>query len=231
MITSFALSQESNLIDFLPSTCDYNENTERIRNRISEIYLQNDTLFVSVGFVANCGYEDNPIADAIIKNDTLYLSFGYKYVIEDTLVENGDSVFIISFSEYECDCCFEFQYLVRNVNSDTIPVKLNDKLITFHLEKYMTYPIRFEVFKGDTINLVDKYGFRQGLWLIFNDDHRLMMERNYLYDSIKNGTDYRYHENGIISRKLEWKDNEHLNYYEYDESGNLIAKKKSPFED
>jgi len=225
------MGQESNLIDFHPSFCDESEDALRIRNRVSDIFFKNDTLFISVGFVANCGFATEHLyPGAHYLNDTLYLSFDLEPQITDSVNEGEEIIYFTSLNYEECDCCFEFMYLLKNIPHDSIPIKLNDKNIYFHKEKYKTYPISYKVFKGDTINFVDKYGFRQGKWLMHKDAELLLTDRFYKNDTILYGTDYRYHENNAVKAKLEWKNNEYLNYYEYDDKGSLIVKKRSPFE-
>lgn len=232
LISFLSSGQESDLIEFYPSTCDSEEDVMRIRERISEIYEVGDSLFITVGFVANCAFDNSPMkVDANYIGDTLCLTFDFEYEVGDTIVENGDTMVYMSFNAASCDCCFEFQYVVKNEYSDSTPVKLNGKLIIYHTEKYKTYPVEYELLKGDTINLVDKYGFRQGKWLYYDKENRLINDRIYMNDSIVYGVDYRYYDDGVISRKLEWKDNEHLNYYEYDRTGNLTVQKKSPFDE
>ncbi|WP_289056065.1 hypothetical protein [Carboxylicivirga marina] len=223
--------QESNLIGFYPSFCDENEDVLRIRDRVSNVFFRNDTLFVSVGFVANCGFESehlNPGAQLL--NDTLYLSFDLEPQITDSIIEGEKIIYFTSLNYVDCDCCFEFMYLLKNIPHDSIPIKLNNKNICYHKEKYKTYPIQFEIHKGDTINFIDKYGFRQGKWLLYKDSELLLSERIYKNDSILLGTDFRYYENNTIKAKLEWLNNEYQNYSEYDESGKLTIIKRSPFD-
>lgn len=226
-----ALGQKSNLVDFQPSSCDHKEDVDRIRERISEIYLQQDTLVVNVGFVANCAYSEEPIfGDACFDNDTLYLKYDFKHYFVDTLFENGDTVFYQSLNYYECDCCFEFTYIIAGVHKKDMPIKLNDKIMHFHPEKYKTYPIEYDIYNGDTINFTDKYGVRQGRWVVRGSTGWILQNRIYRNDTITKGVDYRYFESGAIQEKLEWIDNAHENYYEYDIDGKIILHKRSPFE-
>ena len=232
LISLNVIGQKSNLIVFLPSTCDLNEDVLRIRERISEMYLKHDTLVINVGFVANCGYSESPITGgAIFENDTLYLTYGFKHNFMDTIVENGDTVVYVSMNYAECDCCFEFMYLLREIPSTDIPIKLNDRTIFFHLEKYLTYPVEFEKLDGDTINYIDKYGFRQGKWLQKDTNGLVILDRYYRNDTIARGTDYRYYENGVLKTMLDWINNEHNDYYEYDMEGKILVHKKSPFDE
>ncbi|MDF1550718.1 MAG: hypothetical protein P1P88_23045 [Bacteroidales bacterium] len=233
LINTWLFGQESNLIYFLPSECDNNVDVSRIRDRISDIHFQCDTLVVRVGFVANCGYSNsNLMANAFYLNDTLYLSYDLKPTLTETIVEDGTITYHSFFEFQDCNCCFEFLYLVKNIPANIlIPVKLNDKLIKFCSEKYKTYPVQFEIFDGDTINYVSKYGLNQGVWIKFNEKGQILMNRFYIDGKISKGTDYRYYKNGNIRAKLFWINNEYSDYYEYDEEGNLKAHKKNPIDD
>jgi len=225
IILSISLKgQQSNLIDFYPSTCDEHQDVERIRERISDIFIKNDTLFVTISVVANCGINiDQLSADAIYWNDTLRLSFEPIPIITDTLYEDEETIYHYSLSMEECDCCFEFMYLVKGVTNTSIPIKLNNKNISFHKEKYLTYPIQYKIHEGDTINYRDKYGLRQGRWFIENKDHQAFQDRIYRNDSLLAGTDYRYHQNKRLKSKTIWFSSKDYQYSEFDEGGHLIG--------
>ena len=158
------------------------------------------------------------------------MSFDLESQITDSIKERDEIIYFTELSYVECDCCFEFMYLLKNIPHNSIPVKLNNKNIYYHEEKYKTYPIQFEIFHGETINLIDKYGFRQEKWLLYKESDLLLSERFYKNDSILFGTDFRYYDNNIVKSKPEWLNNEHQNYSEYDERGNLTNRKRSLFD-
>jgi hypothetical protein len=50
-----------------------------------------------------------------------------------------------------------------------VKIKFQNKDIELSEEKFKTYPTKFKILDGDTINFVDKYGFKQGKWTYLND--------------------------------------------------------------
>ena len=48
-------------------------------------------------------------------------------------------------------------------------------------EKYITYPVQFELLNGDTINYTDKYGFKQGKWIENITTNELIINREGFY--------------------------------------------------
>jgi hypothetical protein len=69
----------------------------------------------------------------------------------------------------ECLCCYEFVFEIEGLKDDKIKIKFRDKDIELSNERLMTYPIKYEILNGDTINYTDKYGLRQGKWTRPND--------------------------------------------------------------
>ncbi len=226
----FATGQNSNLIHFTKKECDQSVSIERIRERISNIQLKNDSLFIQLAFIANCAYTDWHYADAVFNNDTLHLTYGYPEKIVSDISENGDTIIYYNLSLDECNCYFECEYVLAGITSIKFPITFNNRLIIYSKEKYKTYPIRYQILRGDTINLIDKHGFKQGKWLFQTNDSVTFINRTYQNDTIVVGADYKYHHNGEIKSITNWENDNYKSYKEYNIDGQLIKNQLSPFE-
>lgn len=143
-----AQETEIELIDFTPSECDESVDGYRIKNRIVDTWYEDSILMVEVGARATCCVDFEPSIKAT--RDTLDLIFK----------ETGDFC--------SCICCYQFVYHIQGY-ADKEPVfKLNGELIKMSKEKYITYPIKYDIWNGDTINKINKYGFKEGLHIYGN---------------------------------------------------------------
>lgn len=194
------------LVDFSPSTCDDKEDPLRIKTRIVDQWYKGDTLMIEVGTVALCCVDFEP-----------HISFNNK-VLDLQFKETGIPC--------ECDCCYQFIYKIMGLKDQKFTTTLNGKSIQYSEEKYRTKPERFEIYNGDTINRFDKYGFKQGLFIlgrdmekpsvkiVYKDDKKFQGITWIKYDKegrikyateVNKGVEYRvkYHSNGqVIERCL-----------------------------
>jgi hypothetical protein len=99
---------------------------------------------------------------AEMKNDTLHVKF---------LLQNDNYCF--------CTCCYQADFKIKGINNIHVPIKFYNKLIEQSHEKFETFPVTFELVKGDTINLTDKYGLKQGKW-VYAKKQYLLYENNKL---------------------------------------------------
>jgi hypothetical protein len=134
------------LLNFTPSQCDQGENPERIKTRIVSQHFEGDIFKVEVGTIATCCVSFIPAVE--FKNSVLHLRFR----------ETGNAC--------TCDCCYQFVYHIAGLKGKKFTIKLQDQKIEYSQEKYLTYPVKFNKVGKDTINYVDKYGFKQGLHII-----------------------------------------------------------------
>lgn len=134
------------LIEYSQSTCDRASDPYRLKPRIISLEHHNDTLTIEVGFAMTCCIEYIPNIN--YSNDTLYLSYGVK--------DEGQGC--------ACICCYSFNHKLKGVTSAKLTVKLYNQVIELSNEKYWTYEPVFTIVEGDTLNLKDKYGMRQGIW-------------------------------------------------------------------
>jgi hypothetical protein len=130
-LTISAYSQEVKLFTYSASVCDESIDIEKLQPRIISKELKNDTLIIKISTVANCNGIDNPVA--IFKNDTLNIFYIEGKIVIDTL-KNGKSRTRIE--ELCCKCCFEFSFSITSLNFVPKNIKVNNKIIRFHKNKY-----------------------------------------------------------------------------------------------
>jgi hypothetical protein len=142
-----AFSQKSGiirLIEFNLSSCDEESDPYRLRTRIVRKELTRNYLTLEIATTDTCCISVRPIVN--FSDNTIYLD-------ERNMGE-----------ECECICCYQFVYKLKGKFNNQTKIKFRGKDIEESREKYKTYPIKFDVLNGDTVNLVDKYGLRQGQW-------------------------------------------------------------------
>lgn len=164
IISNLLYSQINNspkLVNFIPSECDKETEVYRLRTRIIDKWYNNDTLKIEVGTSATCCVDFVPSIE--FKNDTLNLIF----------IETGEAC--------ECMCCYQFIYSIIGIGKKNVNIKLNGAAVELSSEKYLTYPIEYEISNSDTINYLDKYGLKQGEW-IFKSDSSLDYSRAFAKD-------------------------------------------------
>jgi hypothetical protein len=149
-IVQLTYGQDGNikLLDFKYSDCEATL-SDRFITRIAKKEIKGDILTVDITTVTTCCVNFTPIAST--NRGILYLGFK----------ETG--------AECECKCYYYLTYKVKGIKDKEVKIKFQDSDIELSEEKFKTYPVRFKIFNGDTINFVDKYGFRQGKWAYSND--------------------------------------------------------------
>lgn len=66
----------------------------------------------------------------------------------------------------------------------------------------------FDIYKGDTINVVDKNNTKQGLWIYFNDNYKNRISQWGKYrDGAKDGAWETFYSNGNLKSKIEYQKN------------------------
>lgn len=139
------------------------------RERIKEI-SRNDTrnLCLTAIVIRDCGLPIVPI-QAIANGDTLFVNTGRVQSTTFNLT-NGEKV-TRWYEEEDCLCAYEFRL---EVALDTVSViYIDGRLLERTDEKYVTVPIHYFTFNGDTTAYADKYGKRHGAYVIKKNDHLL----------------------------------------------------------
>jgi antitoxin component YwqK of YwqJK toxin-antitoxin module len=81
----------------------------------------------------------------------------------------------------------------------------------------------FLIFEGDTINLVDENGFKQGSWLIFRADTDQIKQKGKYINNKKSGLWITYHKNGTVKSEIHHVNNIPKGYAKiYREDGTLL---------
>jgi hypothetical protein len=107
---------------------------------------------------------DQPIfpTKAIKKSDTLFVTTSQIETATFNLT-NGEKV-TRRYSEEECRCAYELRL---EVAIDTISsISIDGKILERTDERFVTQPIRYFIFNGDTTGYEDIYGRRQGSFII-----------------------------------------------------------------
>lgn len=145
---TFGQSGKIKLLDFKYSDCEATL-SDRLITRIVKKEIKGDVLTVDIATVTTCCVNLTPTAST--NRGILYLDFK----------ETG--------TECECKCYYYLTYKIKGIQDKEVKIKFQNKDIELSEEKFKTYPIKFKILNGDTINFVDKYGFRQGKWAYSND--------------------------------------------------------------
>jgi hypothetical protein len=205
-LTSVSAIGQTSLFEFRSSTCDQEEDPSRLRTQIIRRELTNNILTVEIASTATCCVDFLPKIE--MKNGILFLDFE----------ETGNPC--------ECGCCYEFVYRVSGIKNKDVEIIFRKEKIETSTEKYLTFPIQFQISKGDTVNLKDRYGLRQGKWLhqsdslayfIYSDDRPIRFVRLYSNKLIKSerisekvkfrSDDKDYFTHGDFNRLVEYYEN------------------------
>jgi hypothetical protein len=110
---------------------------------------------------------------------------------------------------------------VKGIKDKNVEIKFQSKDIELSDEKFKTYPARFKILNGDTVNYTDRYGLRQGKCTFYNDS---LMTKGYL--EVVNDTVFKivfFYDNRKI-KHISTKTKPYMNYtsyIEYFESGKV----------
>ncbi|UKN00218.1 hypothetical protein K6119_10785 [Paracrocinitomix mangrovi] len=174
-------------------------------DRIISKTFKGDSLFLTLGLKENCCIDFNP--DINFKNNVLEIEL-------DTTT--GEKIFCA------CNCCFELTLVLTGITDTSFQVKIEDNIIPFSEHPYETYPIQFQIYNGDTINMYNIYGLKQGIWVKF-DDSTGQVKNKFYYEGIDTGQRPKWREKynnqgSLESRTLRdttWK---------FDENENITSK-------
>ena len=209
-------TKDVELIEFNQSACDKSSDPYRIQPRIISLKHLTDTLLIEIGFAATCCLEYIPKIK--YSADTLYFSYLAK--------DEGDACF--------CICCYSFKHKIKGIDNTKFIVKLYDQTIKLSSEKYRTFSPTYSIVKGDTINRIDKYNQKQGLWISesnfkkYKDDRIIAWGHLYNdkkiqeeYDS-KTDTYREYYPNGRLKLKCNGKAaSDYTNCQQWDKNGKI----------
>lgn len=154
------------------------------RNRIINKKIGGDTLKLHLAVKS---HEIGELfSSAEMGNDTLYLQFR----VRPEVMEGYERVEIASYFTYR-----EIEMTVAGLQRMPAVIFLNGEEIEQTDEVYLTFPEKYELDGEDTINRIDKYGQKQGVWIgyygnqvhesLFRDSKMLQCLRMSFYPSGK----------------------------------------------
>ena len=123
----------------------------RLKDRIISQELSNDTLILTIGFRENCCIDFDPAIS--FQNSELHI----------LLYQEEPESYCL------CDCCFELALYIVGIQDTKFKTFIDTSEIVLSDEPYKTYNITYDIIDGDTVNMRNKYRFREGLWLFHND--------------------------------------------------------------
>ena len=146
---TFGQTEKIRLLDFKYSECEETTLSTRLRTRIVKKQINANIITLDIATVITCCVKIDPLIS--IKGNILHLD----------IEESGPGC--------ECYCYYTLTYQIKGIKDESTIIRFRGKDIELSDEKYLTYPLKFRIFNGDTLDFVDKYGYRQGKWAYSND--------------------------------------------------------------
>ena len=214
---AFCQSGKLKILNLKTSACDERTDIFRVQKRIISQKINNGSYELSMGLLTNCaGIYD---VSAMMINDSLKIKYREGKLISDTAKNKKITSEVV---QYTCDCYFEFTFTIGGLAKLPKVIQANDSVLQFHADKYKTYPIKFALKNGDTINYVDKYGFRQGNWYE-QKPFEGYFSGFYIDDQLKSADSKEYFLPGRLKSQLNQTNFKTFRYESYFENGNLQA--------
>lgn len=162
-------SNRVRLIKWSSEVCDNTFDPYRLKTRISSIEdTDTSTIFIA-HFSDNCCVTFKPAID-FYKNKLVLLPYR-KY--------KGDYC--------GCDCCFSIRYEITGLTGKKYTLYFNESKVTLTDNYYDTVKPSYEVYNGENINRLNKYGFKEGTWMQFYENGVKVIsqyaEQSLFYDS------------------------------------------------
>jgi len=150
--TTSKVSDEIRLSRWSSEACDNTFDPYRLKTRISSIeYTDTSTIF-TVHLSENCCITFKP--QIKYYNNKLVLLPYEKYT--------GDYC--------GCNCCFTIQYEISGLKGKKYKLYFKENEITQSNNYYDTVKPSFQIYNGEKINSVNKYGFKEGIWITFYEN-------------------------------------------------------------
>lgn len=149
-----AKGRKVKLVSWRANPCDNTYDPYRVASRITAIEPRENVTLLTVSFSDNCCAKFEP--KITFKNRKLILS-PYK---ED------------SFSLCGCQCCFCIVFEIEGLPPNGYETYFHGEEIALTDEPYEVFEPKYEIYKGDTINRLNRYRIQEGIWMTFFDDGR-----------------------------------------------------------
>ncbi|MGB0870079.1 MAG: hypothetical protein ACPGSD_10815, partial [Flavobacteriales bacterium] len=176
--TNYVLSQTITPRQYY-SFCIDNESSEGkvYKEHIKYVKKQNHFWILEFMFSNDCGLQFYP--KMFFKNDTLNIKT--LEIEQQRLVLNNTDTIVRWSTPEECYCTYDMKV---ELNVDTIQhIKINNKSLPISKEKFKTFPVRYIVHNNDTIGQFDKYGRKQGYFIIKERETEIVLSK-YINNSL-----------------------------------------------
>lgn len=192
---------------------------EYLQNRISNIYVKDSVLFITIDFKPHSTSVFNPVIT--YAHDTLYVN----------PLGEGTGTTPCNAHKY-----YSLELVITGIPDTSFCTSLSTEVIHYSTSPYRTYPIHYEIKDGDTINRTSIYGARVGVWKTYYEKGRIHTETFYPYsDSPRTGNytwEKAYYPNGQMSyhhwpdSSESWYENGKLRHMEYQSHPNGDSRKE-----
>lgn len=172
------------LVNWNALDCDNTYDSYRIKNRITNIEKSDGLLKITVNFSENCCAKFEP---------TIHFEDSILYLVPFT---KKSDIYCT------CDCCFSIEYEISGLDGTDFDIYFKEKKVEYSENYYDTISPSFQMYKGDTINRTNKYGFSEGKWITFYEDGAVRSVSEYpelvLYHKSYPNWSKHYYQNGNL---------------------------------
>jgi hypothetical protein len=174
------------LVDWKANDCDNTYDPYRLINRITEIRAQNEITFLTVNFSDNCCAAFKP-----------------------QVAFKANKLFLLPYKEYSgdyctCNCCFSIEFKIAGLPTSQYETYFDGKKIEFSNDHYKVVQPTSEVYKGNTINITNRYGFKEDIWMTFYEDGNVKTLEKYpereLYNRSEPLWEKKFYRSGGLAR-------------------------------
>lgn len=137
------------LIKWSAEDCDNMYNPDLLKSRITRLETHGESTFITVNFSDNCCAEFKP---AITFSNNRLILLPYE-------TESEEFCF--------CDCCFSIEYEISGLPSKEFEIYFKTKKVELSENYYAVVEPTDTLYKGKKINRINKYNFKEGLWITF----------------------------------------------------------------
>lgn len=125
---------------------------DRLQNRITNLTSQNGITSITVNFSDNCCARFKPVIE--FKDNKLLLLPYLEYTANYCL----------------CNCCFSINFEIQGLENKNYEIYFKDEKVELSFNHYKTVEPSQEIYNGEIINRVNKYGFKEGKWIDFYEN-------------------------------------------------------------
>jgi hypothetical protein len=140
------------LLRWSTEACDNTYDPYRLQNRITRLELKEGITSMTVNFSDNCCADFKP-----------------------TIEFKGNKLKILPYKEYfgeycGCNCCFSINFEIQGIKSKDFETYFQNQKIAVSDDYYKAIEPTYVLHEGNKINQINKYGFKEGIWIEFYDD-------------------------------------------------------------